>query len=238
MNFYDFHIHSSFSEGESTVEEIAQRAKFLGFKGICFVQYFKDKSQIFHLKEKISKISKETNLEIFIGLEAKNSEELNRLITMRRDYDILLVQGSDIDLNRKAVQTKEVDILTHPEFNRKDSGFNHIMAKLASANNVAIEINFREILLSSKNTRSQILHNISQNVELCKKFKVPIIICSGAISHWQLRDPKILLSIGCLLGLDLDEAKKALSETPEGIIKMIKERRSSKWIRPGVKVVE
>jgi ribonuclease P/MRP protein subunit RPP1 len=150
----------------------------------------------------------------------------------------LLVQGSDTDLNRKAVQTKEVDILTHPEFNRRDSGFNHIMAKLASANNVAIEINFREILLSSKNTRSQILHNISQNVELCKKFKVPIIICSGAISHWQLKDPKILLSMSCLLGLDLDEAKKALSETPEGIMKMIKERRSTKWIIPGVKVIE
>jgi ribonuclease P/MRP protein subunit RPP1 len=238
MNFYDFHIHSSFSEGESTVEEIAQRAKFLGFKGICFVQYFKDRSQISHLKEKISKISKETNLEIFIGLEAKNPEELNRLIDMRRDYDILLVQGSDIDLNRKAVQAKEVDILTHPEFNRKDHGFNHVMARLSSSNKVAIEINFREILLSSKNRRSMIMHNISENVKLCKKFRVPIIICSGAISYWQLKDPKILLSMGCILGLDLNEAKKALSETPEKIIKMIKERHDSKWIRPGVKVIE
>jgi RNase P/RNase MRP subunit p30 len=67
---------------------------------------------------------------------------------------------------------------------------------------------------------------------------VPIIICSGAISHWQLKDPKILISMGCLLGLELNEAKKALSETPEGIMKMIKERRSTKWIIPGVKVIE
>jgi len=238
MNYYDFHVHSDFSEGKSSVEDIAGRAKFLGFKGICFATYFKDKYKIKNLRKKASEISKKTGIDIFIGMEAKTTEQLNKLAMMRREYDVLLVRGSDLNLNRKAVQTKEVDILTHPEFNRKDSGFNHTMAKLAAKNNVAIEINFREILLSSKNTRSHIMHNISENVRLCKKYKTPIIICSGAVSHWQLRDPKILMSMGCLLGLELNEAKKAISEVPEEIMKMIKKRQDRKWIRPGVKVVE
>jgi len=82
------------------------------------------------------------------------------------------------------------------------------------------------------------MHKISENIRLCKKYKTPTIICSGAISHWQLRDPKILMSMGCLLGLELNEAKKDLSEVPEGIIKMIKERQGKEWIRPGVKVIE
>lgn len=238
MNFYDFHVHSEFSEGTSSVDNIAKRAKLLGFKGICFAIYFKDKHKIKKLKEKASEISKKIGVDIFIGMEATTTEELKKLVRTRREYDVLLVRGSDLYLNRKAVETKEVDILTHPEYNRKDSGFNHVMAKLAAENNVAIEINFREILLSSKNTRSHIMHNIAKNVRLCKKYKTPIIICSGAISHLQLKDPKILMSMGCLLGLELNEAKKALSEVPENIIKMIKERRSKKWVRPGVKIVK
>jgi ribonuclease P/MRP protein subunit RPP1 len=111
------------------------------------------------------------------------------------------------------------------------------MAELAAENNVAIEVNFREILNSSKNTRANIMHKIKNNVELCKKYNVPVVICSGAVTHWQLRDPKVLISMGCLLGLELNEAKKAMSEVPENIIKMVKERQDEKWIRPGVKVV-
>jgi ribonuclease P/MRP protein subunit RPP1 len=237
MNFYDFHVHSEFSEGESSIEEIAKRAKLLGYKGICFTTYLDDKNKIKKSKEIVSKLSKKTGIDVFIGFQARNFNELEKLVKLRREYDVLLVKGSDLQLNRKAVETKEVDILTHPEYNRGDSGFNHVMAELASKNNVAIEINFREILNSSKNTRANIMHKIKNNVELCKKFKAPIIICSGAVTHWQLRDPKMLISMGCLLGLELNEAKKAISEIPENIIKMIEERRDKKWIRPGVRVV-
>jgi len=108
---------------------------------------------------------------------------------------------------------------------------------LAAENSVAIEINFREILLSSKNTRASIIHKIRENVKLCKKYKAPIIICSGAVTHWQLKDPKVLISMGVLLGLDLNEAKKAVSKVPENMIKMIKERKKN-WVMPGVKIVK
>ena len=237
MNFYDFHVHSEFSEGESSIEEIARRAKLLGYKGICFTTYLDDKNKIKKTKEIASNLSKKNGIEIFIGFEARNTSELEKLIKSRREYDVLLVKGSDLLLNRKAVETKEVDILTHPEYNRMDSGFNHVMAELAAENNVAIEINFREILNSSKNTRANIMHKIKNNVVLCKKYRAPVIICSGAVTHWQLRDPKVLMSMGCLLGLELYETKKAISEVPENIIKMIKERQDEKWIRPGVKVI-
>jgi len=238
MKYYDFNVHSEFSEGESSLEEIAKRAKLLGYKGFCFTSHLKDKNQVKSLKEKISKVSKKIGIEIYIGLEARTTNELVELKKIRRSFDFLLVKGSDLNLNRKAVQTKEVDILTHPELDRRDSGFNHTMARLAAENNVAIEIDFREILLSSKNTRAYIMHKIQENVKLCKKFKVPVIICSGAITHWQLKDPKVLISMGCLLGLDIDEAKKSLSTIPEKMINMINERKDEKWIRPGVKIIK
>ena len=237
MYFYDLHLHSEFSEGKSSVEDFAKRAKILGFSGVCFATYYKDRNRVDRLKKRAVEASKKTGVDIFIGLEATTLEELKKLVNIRRDYDILLVRGTNLNLNRKAVQTKEVDILTHPEYNRRDSGLNHTMAKLAAKNQVAVEINFREILLSSKNTRSHIMHHIQNNVKLCKKYRTPIIISSGAVSHWQLKDPRVLISMGRLLGLELNEAKKALSEIPQNIIRMVKERRDSKWIRPGVRVI-
>ena len=150
MNYYDFDVRSDFSEGESSIREIAERAKLLGFKGICFAENFQSMKQIEELKEKTYKISKKTGIDIFLGFEARNKYELRKLVNIRRKYDVLLVNGSDLDLSRKAVETPEVDILTHPEIGKKDSGFNHVMAKLAKKNNVAVEINFREILLSYK----------------------------------------------------------------------------------------
>ena len=237
MGFYDLHLHSEFSEGKSSVEDFAKRAKILGFSGVCFATYYKDRNRVDRLKKRAVEASKKTGVDIFIGLEATTLEELKKLVNIRRDCDILLVRGTNLDLNRKAVQTKEVDILTHPEYNRRDSGLNHTMAKLAAKNQVAVEINFREILLSSKNTRSRIMYHIGSNVKLCKKYKTPIILSSGAISHWQMEDPKILISVGCLLGLKLNEAKGALSKTPQNMIKMIKERQDKRWVRPGVKVV-
>lgn len=237
MAYFDLHIHSAFSEGRSSLEDISSRAKLLGYAGICFTIYYKNKKQLENLKTKAEKISKQVGIEIFLGFEARNSNELTKLIKMRREYDVLLVRGSDLKLNRKAIETPEVDILTHPELERKDSGLNHIMAKFAAKNNVAIEINFREILLSSKGTRSLILKNITENVTLCKKYKTPLILCSGAISHWQLKDPKVMMSFATLLGLELNEAKKSMSIVPNRITNMIKERKSKKWVMPGVREI-
>jgi ribonuclease P/MRP protein subunit RPP1 len=238
MDYYDFHLRSEFSEGESSIKDFANRAKLLGYRGICFSEYFQGKEYLEELKKKCEKISKETNIQIFAGFQARNIKELGKLTRLRRNYDVLLVTGGKLNLNRKAVETPEVDILLQPEFERRDSGFNHTMAKLAKENNVAIEVSFREILLSSKNTRTHIIHNISNNIKLCKKYKTPIVLCSGAFSHLQMKDPKVMISMGTLLGLGINDAKKSLSEVPYKIIEMVKERQSDNWFRPGVKVVK
>jgi ribonuclease P/MRP protein subunit RPP1 len=238
MNYYDLHVQSDFSEGESSIEDFSQRAKILGYRGICFSENFRSKEDLDRLKEKCQEIGKNIGIEVYLGLHASSIVELKRLTRFRRNYDLLLVEGGNIKLNREAVETPEVDILLHPEFQRRDSGFNHTMAKLARENEVAIEINFREILLSSKNTRAHIISNISSNVSLCRKFKAPIILSSGAYSHLQMKDPKVLLSMGMLLGLDIKESKNCLSQIPERLINKIRGRKSTDWIRPGVEVIK
>jgi len=44
--------------------------------------------------------------------------------------------------------------------------------------------------------------------------------------------------MGVVLGLQLNEAKRCISEIPERIVNFIKERRDKSWIAPGVKVID
>ncbi|MEM5791110.1 MAG: RNase P subunit p30 family protein [Candidatus Aenigmatarchaeota archaeon] len=238
MKFFDFHVHSAFSEGESSLEELASMAKKLGYSGICFIAYPLRRKEENFLKTEIERVEKEIGIEIFLGFEARNLRELINLIKRRKGFDVLLVRGGNLKLNRIACETPEVDILTHPEYQRQDPGLDHISFKLAAKNKVAVEMNFREILFSTKKTRSLILKNMAQNLRLAKKYKAPIIICSGAISHWELRAPECLISMACQLGLELKEAKDAISKTPQEIIKLIEERRDESWVFPGVKVIK
>jgi len=238
MNFLDLHVHSAFSGGTSSLEQLASTAKELGYTGICFAEYFQNESQLKKLKEEVAKVSQKVGIEIYLGFEARNPKELYNLVERRRMFDILLVQGGDLKMNRLACETPQVDILTHPENNRNDSGLNQVLVKFAAENNVAIEVNFREILLASKRTRNMIMRHMSQNVRIAKKFHAPMILCSGGISHFELRDPQIMISMANQLGLELNEAKDSISKIPENIIKQSKERKSDKWIMPGIKVVK
>ncbi len=235
MRFFDLHVHSAFSEGESTIGQLAKRAKELGYSGICFSEYYEGRAQLEKLKAEIAKAQRKTKIEILLGFEARNTRELKRLADIKRMFNVLLARGGDLRMNRAAVETKEVNILTHPEHGRYDCGMNHVMAKLAKKNNVAIEINFREILTSTKKTRSRILASMRDNIALAKKYKMPIILCSGAISHWELCDPLNMASMAEQLGMTLKHAKEAVSKVPEKIMKLAKERKGEKWIMPGVK---
>lgn len=234
MNYYDLHIHSAFSEGTSSLEQLAETAKKLNYSGFCFVEYFQNDDQIKKRYEEIEK-AKKIGVEIFLGFEARTPHEVEMLVQKRKRFDILLAQGGDLKMNRFAVETPEVDILTHPSFERNDSGLNHILMKLAKQNNVAIEINFREVLINERKSRSKTIQNMIQNVNLAKKIGAPLVICSGSLSHWELRDPLELSSFMMELELKTDEADDCITRVPEKIILQNKERRSGKWVMPGVR---
>jgi ribonuclease P/MRP protein subunit RPP1 len=238
MKFFDLHIKSAFSEGRSSLEQLSAMAKELGFKGICFAEYYQGEEHIKKIITEIQKMKEKVGIDIFLGFEARTSHELAVLIAKRKKFDVLLVEGGDLRLNRLAVETPEVDILTHPEHERQDSGLNHTLVKLAEKNEVAIEFNFREILTTNGRTRSRILMNMRNNLMLAKKLHAQIIISCGAVSEWELKSPQELISFGTELGLELDEAKAAISKIPENILTRSRERRDKMWIAPGVKVIK
>lgn len=168
-----------------------------------------------------------------VFLEADDWGELKRKIGEERgDADVLVFRGGDEELNRKAAEDSRVDILLHPEKGRKDPGINHVVAKAAAENNVAIGFDFT-MLDGPEKTRSHILRHWSRNLMLCDKYGTPYIITTGAENRYDLRAPRDLASIIDSLGYD---GKMAVSGFPEKILERSERVDKDGFVRPGEKV--
>lgn len=226
MRFYDLHVHP-----EVELIKVLAFAEKLGWNGLCLI--YKDINELEDARKALKSVKK-LDISFGIKLEPKRPDDIRRNVEkFRKKVEMILVHGGDLEINRKACETPGVDILCHPELGREDSGIDHVMAKLAKKNFVAIEFNFRELLMSYAESRSKYFSNLETNARLVKKYNVPFVLTSGAVSCWDLRAPSELTSLGKLLGFDGKEVKNALSGW---ILENNRKKLSGKWVMPGVEV--
>ncbi len=230
--FYDLHVHTNLSIGENSIEEIVAFAKQLGINSIGVARYFNG--------TKLEKLPRIEGIDIVnsIIIKPNDTEELKALAKKARSKaEVLMVHGGDYDVNRASCENPLVDVLCHPELGRKDSGLDHICVKAANENNVAIEINFREILESYKRKKAHVLSLMERNVKLCSKYNARVVTNSGAVTKWGLRGGRELAAVTNLLGMDLGAAIESVSTIPEDIIRTNREKLAGKrW--KGVSIVE
>ncbi len=228
MAFYDYHLHSE------NIEETVKTAKALGFSGICITRNWTNIEDLSSFKKELNQYK---GIDIAIGVEIKEKHTkipdlVNRI---RKEAEIILVHGGDLEVNRIAVETPGVDILLHPELGREDSGLNHVMInQLAKKNNVSIEFSLNDIIQSSNVSRARLLEKMLFNAKLVKKYKAPFVLTSGAFDSQWMRSRSELFGLGHVLGFQDPEIKKALSDS---IVKENRKRLSGRWIMPGVEVV-
>ncbi|MDD5588405.1 MAG: RNase P subunit p30 family protein [Candidatus Nanoarchaeia archaeon] len=130
---------------------------------------------------------------------------------------LMIVEGGYEELNRIALSSKSVNILLNPETKKREtvkginSGLNHILCDLAQKHNISIGYSLDYI----QNADVFLLKKIIQNISLCKKFKVPVLIFTLAKSKSELRSAEDLESLGISLGLNTKQAKTALTKIAE-----------------------
>ena len=136
-------------------------------------------------------------------INEKNFESARKKIRENLSREIIFCSDDD-DLNRKIIEKEKISILLINLTKRKDfmkqrnSGFNHILAKIAKQNGVIIGINFDEIVESSGKNKSEILARVKQNILLCNKnkLKMKFITLKG-----NLRNIYDLKALGLILGM-------------------------------------
>ncbi|MEM5804580.1 MAG: RNase P subunit p30 family protein [Candidatus Aenigmatarchaeota archaeon] len=240
MKFYDMHVRSNFSIGTSSIMELARFAKELGFAGIAVCDKFESVEKLRIAKDEMKRAEREIGIEIYPGvtIEASNPMELKQMIAKAREHALVVaVSGGAYAINRAACEDSRVDILIHPEAGRNDCGLDEVCMKAAAANGVAMGVDFRTILYSFRKGRGGLLANIATMLRLAEHFKVRVVVCSGSQSIWDMRDPRELISIVNVLGLDFGKSFQCLSDIPASITEANRKKLMGATITEGVDVV-
>src|SRR3989339_1624416 len=131
-------------------------------------------------------------------------EKARKLINENKNKTIIFSSNDD-ELNRKILEKLKIHILLinlagKKDFQKqRDSGFNQVLAKIAKEKNVAIGINFDEIIQASQYEKPKILARLKQNIKLCNKNKLKMkFIIQNSENQRDIYDLK---SFGAVLGM-------------------------------------
>jgi len=228
--FYDLNVSGKADD--------LKTAEGLEWDGVCLSRKF-DKN-FGKFCDEVSGLKPELDILIGARIEAPVRKNARKAIELA---DLILVDGGEEAVNRKASECWEVDIISHPDRNsskdfmhQRNSGIDHIMARFMQDRCIAIEINFAEVLNSYGILRARILGRMMQNVILARKYNTPVVITSGAQDRWGLRAPRELMAFGKCMGMTDLEAKNAVS--PAGIIKKTRDRKDPNVILKGLEVLD
>jgi|GEM_PF-518101 hypothetical protein len=146
------------------------------------------------------------------------------------------IYGGDDAFNRRVIESLKIDYLVSPEANAKfdnlkqrDSGLNHVVAKIAAEKGIKIVIDMREISrleethnsvpsklgtkvpFSSGKEKALRLSKVMQNVRVCRKVGCSIGIASLGRRKGEVVDEKGRKSFGVTLGMSSGEVRDCCS---------------------------
>ncbi|MEK6850057.1 MAG: RNase P subunit p30 family protein [Nanoarchaeota archaeon] len=143
-------------------------------------------------------------------INTDNIEKTKKLIKEGSEKPIIVVGQNDI-YNRKMLEYGRFDILLGAEggirkgsLRQSDSGFNHVLAKIAAKKGVAFGIDVSKISNLDKKQKAELLEKIRQNIKICRKSNVHIKLIN-------YKDGKDAFAFLISLGASSKQAKEAIS---------------------------
>ena len=151
-----------------------------------------------------------------LEINSSNVNEIRKIVNKYRSKSSCVsVVGGDLKVNRAVLENIRVDILSRPYLKRYDCGINHVLAKEAVRNNVAIELCFKDILRSYLSHRSKILSNFKDIYTLYRKFDFPLVLSTRAESVFDIRTTYDFIAFFKQTGLTDDEIAKSFKNSKD-----------------------
>jgi len=234
--FVDLHLRPNLEDLDMTRQMIEKSAE-LGYKivGVSLPRKYLQ-SDI----EKIRKICNEVDLDFVsrIDLEPVNTADLLKSLSLlRRRVEIISVKCNSKSVARQAAKDRRVDILSFSPLDMKKRFFDSAEAELASSASASLEFDLAPLIYLYGFQRIRLLSRMRREALIAKKYGVPILLSSGANDVRLLRKPGDYASLGYLFGLDIGDAKKAISEIPKEMIERNRRKLSSNYVAPGIYIV-
>jgi len=200
---YDFHTHTSLSDGTLSPIELIRRAQITGYRAIALT----DHSGLGSLERIIKEIAEDCNIaNAHWDIVAIPGIELTHLppSAIAEGAKIVVVHGETITepvekgTNLAAVQSPYVDILAHPGLLTLEE------AKLAAENGVFLEISAR---------KGHCLAN-GYIAQLARKTGAKLLVNSDAHNSTDLLTPQLASAIAQGANLTQDELRQVLVTNP------------------------
>ncbi|MBQ6139033.1 MAG: ribonuclease P subunit P30 [Methanobrevibacter sp.] len=186
--------------------------------------------------------NKKTNFEhaeLSMGINILNadSNEIRKIINRYRNKsNYISCLGGDLKINRSVCENRRIDVLSRPYYKRKDSGMNHVLAKEAQRNNVAIELCFRDILNNRLKYRARVISSFKEIMMFHRKFKFPLILTTDSKSIYHVRSTRDIAAFFKSIGFSDEEIYNGFYYYPKKIVDFNKERHD--MIVNGVKLID
>ena len=222
--FFDLNIKGSSLENNI---KLAAEASRYGWEHINFSYNQNDFQNALDLKEDLSENLEEViSFDYTLEIKSTNIDEIRKNVNRFRSKALCIsVVGGDLKVNRAVLENVRVDVLSRPYLKRYDSGINHILAKEAGYNNVAIELCFKDILRTYLAPRAKVISNFRDICALYRKFDFPLILSSRAESVFDIRTAHDFCEVFMQMGLT-DEEVKGSFDTARSILEYNENREN------------
>jgi ribonuclease P/MRP protein subunit RPP1 len=135
---------------------------------------------------------------------------VNRMKRFRETDAVISVMAGDAGFNRAAIGLKGMHILRGIHASDKTS-FDHVSAKMAADNNVAVDIDLSTIIATRGIARQRAIARYRDILVLEERFEFPLTLSTYARSVLDLRAVREMAGLCSLLDMDIADAGRALA---------------------------
>jgi len=139
---------------------------------------------------------------------------------------VISVNAGNNSFNRAVIGIKGVHILRGIQSADK-TAFDHVAAKMAADNRVAVDIDLSLIITGRSVARQRAIHRYMDILVLEQRFEFPITLSTHACSVLDMRGVRDITGLCSLLGMDIPDVERALASVgtvmtpPEPTVRVI-----------------
>ena len=190
---------------------------------------------------KLKTVCKEAGIDFAsrVDLRPRTENELmQQLRRLRRKFEVVCVSCENKAVARQAAKDRRVDLLNFPLLDFRRRFFDRAEAELACNSLSGLEVDVKPLLVLEGPVRVRLISSLQREAAVARAFGVPIVVSSGVSTELLLRKPRDMAALAFLFGLDEASALKAVSQSANAIVKRNRDKLSTKFVAPGIRVVK